>query len=150
MKKLLLPAIIFSFLVLTTVISCKKTATTTPVTPVPSLNSQFTGFRYAPQTFSIPVGIDTTIFGAKGTLVRFYKNSFKSASGSIITSGSVDLLLTEILTPGDMINNRVTTMMATGEILQSCGQITIDAKMGGQEVYANNYAVGFKLKFHAA
>lgn len=57
----------------------------------------------------------------------------------------MDLQLTEILTPGDMINNRVTTMMVTGEVLQSCGQVVVDAKMGGQQVYANKYAVGFKL-----
>jgi hypothetical protein len=145
MKKVFLPVVIISVAVFTTVMSCKKATTTPPVTPVASLNSQFIGLRYAPQAFSIPVGIDTTVFGAEGTLLRFYPNSFKDANGTILNSGTVNLLLTEILTPGDMINNRVTTMMATGEILQSCGQITVDAKIGGQEVYANRYAVGFKL-----
>ena len=94
----------------------------------------------------MPAGVDTTIFGLDSTLLRFYVNSFKYPNGSPVLSGTVTVLLTEILSPGDMINNRASTMMASGEILQSCGLIKVSASIGGEDLITNGYGVGFIQK----
>ena len=46
-------------------------------------------------------------------------------------------------TLGDMIRNRTTTMTSDG-LLQSAGEVNIVATQNGQEVFANNYGIGFK------
>ena len=75
--------------------------------------------------------------------MHFYTNSFKTAAGAIITSGTINLQLVEMYKPGDMIANRATTM-ANGRILQSGGQVNIIATMNGETVYANKYGIAFK------
>jgi len=146
MKRVLLPMALLGMIALCTVLSCKKTETKiTPVTPVPSLNTLFSGFRYTPQSFTVAAGKDVTVFGTvHGTVLHFYPNSFRNAKGEVITSGSIDLQLTELYTPADIIRNRITTMMPTGEILQSAGQVLMKATMNGQEVYTWGYGIGFK------
>lgn len=103
------------------------------------------GLRSTPQNFNIAAGRDTIIYGASdGTALHFYANSFKDASGNIITSGTIDIQLTEMYKPGEMICNRTTTITNDGQLLQSGGEINITASMNGQEVYANKYGIGFK------
>ena len=136
---------VFCVAALGTILSCKKTETKiTPVAPGPSLNTVFAGFRYVPETITVNAGTDVTVFGSKyGTLLHFYPNSFRNAKGEVITSGTVILTLVEMYTPADMIRNRVTTMMPTGEILQSAGQVMITATLNGQEVFTRGYGIGF-------
>jgi hypothetical protein len=124
--------------------SCKKntdnTSTLQPAT-VP-LNQLFDNLRSTPQTFTVTAGRDTVVFGSQGTMLHFYPNSFKNASGAIITSGSIDLKLVEMYKPGDMIRNRATTMQGKN-LLTSGGQIDLRATINGQKVYANKYGIGY-------
>ena len=92
--------------------------------------------------YSVTAGTSSVITAAGGTVMQFRPNSFKDANGHIITGGTVNLQVTEMYKPGDMIANRASTM-AQGKILQSGGQINIIASMSGQPVYANNYGVQF-------
>lgn len=143
MKKAFLSIALIGIVVLA-VLSCSKTYNNNTVTNVstPSLNQLFAGLRSTPQTLSVQAGRDTIVFGTNGTMLHFYTNSFKTANGTVITSGTIYLQLIEMYKPGDMIRNRATTM-ANGQILQSGGQVTINATMNGETVYANAYGIGF-------
>ncbi len=147
MKRALYPIAFFCLVATGAIVSCKKTNNqVTPVTPTPSLNTLFSAFRSVPQTIVVDAGTDVTVFGDKGTLLHFYNYSFRNNSGATITSGKITVELTEMYSPADIINNRVTTMMPTGEILQSTGQVMIKATMNGQEVFTNGYGIGFRQK----
>jgi hypothetical protein len=145
--------------------SCKKpqtksslpTPTPTPtVTPTPTptitptasyskknLNKLFSALKSTPQSFTVTAGTYRTVVGAAGTILKFYPNSFKDASGTIITSGTITIKLTEMYKPGQMIANRATTT-ANGELLRSGGQVYISATKSGSEVYANKYGIAFE------
>ena len=141
MKKPFLFAALLCAISIATVLSCKKHSNdTTPSGS--SLNQLFAAFRYTPQSLRVTAGRDTVIFGAKGTMLHFYVNSFKDASGTTLTSGTVNLQIVEMYKPGDMISNRSTTL-ASGNILQSKGEINIIATMSGKTVYTNGYGIGF-------
>ena len=142
MRKALLSITLIGTLAALFIVSCSKNHYTCR-TCGQSLNQLFASLRSTPQGLSVQAGRDTIVYGSKGTMLHFYTNSFKDASGNIITSGTINLQLIEMYKPGDMIANRATTM-ANGQILQSGGQVTINATMNGQTVYANSYGLGFK------
>ena len=131
-----------SFYVVAGFFACSKSYNSKGV--IVSQAQLFSQLKSTPQTFSVRAGKDTVIAGAEGTSVHFYTNSFKDAGGNIITSGSVSVQLVEMYKPGEMIANGATTCTADGLPLQSGGQINITATMNGQQVYANNYGLGFK------
>src|SRR5579871_1803946 len=149
MKAIFNTMIVLCFVPLITVLSCKKTNDTTSTiitranTGGPSLNQLFADLRYKPQNFNVTAGKYAILFGANGTLLRFYENSFKDANGNILTGGTVNLQLIEMYNPGDMICNRATTL-SNGQLLQSGGEVMITATMNGQAVYANKYCIGFR------
>ncbi len=109
--------------------SCKKGGTATPSVAQPSLNQLFAGLRYTPQTFTVQAGRDTAVFGAQGTLMHFYANTFLHGDGTVITSGTITIQLIEMYKPGDMVANRTTTMTTSGQLLQSGGEVYITASM---------------------
>ncbi len=129
--------------------SCKRTDPT-PSSPssVVTIDKSagmgyFTSLRSTPQTFTVTAGVDTKIKGAKGTLIHFYPNSFKDKNGVVVTSGIVNIQLIEMYQPGDMIVNCTSTETSDG-VLTSGGELYIHATMGGQELKANKYGLGFK------
>lgn len=130
---------------------CKKTDDRTLSTPTetPIIADKqagiaaFGALRSLPQTFTVAAGVSKNIKCAQGTILKFYPNSFKDASGNIITSGNVTISVTEIYTLGDMIANRTATVTSSG-VLTSRGEVNIKASMNGQEVFANKYGLGFK------
>jgi|GEM_PF-1029068 len=107
-----------------------------------SMNQMFAALRSTPQNLTVTAGQDVVVIGNQGTRLHFYPNSFKDATGAIIRSGTINIQLTEVYTPGDMIANRTSTM-ANGQLLLSSGEININATMNGNNVYANNYGVAF-------
>ena len=141
-------------MVIIAIAACKKTekTTNTIVTPVTTynygtdktqLNQLFSAIRPVAQTFSVAAGTTQTIIAAGGTKLTFYPTSFKNASGSVISSGTINIAITELLKPGDMIANRAATT-CNGQLLLSGGEVNIKATMGGQEVFANKYGLTFK------
>jgi len=142
MRKIFLP-VTFLGLAIIVVLSCRKTQNNVSSSiSVTSLNQLFSALRSTPQSLNVIAGRDTIVFGASGTMLHFYSNSFKDAGGSTITSGIVNLQLVEMYNSGDMICNRATTL-ANGNLLTSGGQVHITATMNGQGVYVNTYGVGF-------
>lgn len=151
MKNKVFSTALFCILVSVIFLSCKKTIYPNYVPPnntnnsssTASLNQLFSGLQSTPQTISVIAGRDTVVYGANGTMLHFYQNSFKNIAGQTITSGVVYLKLIEMYKAGDMIRNRATTM-ANGQILQSGGQINITAyTTSGQQVFTNGYGIGF-------
>jgi hypothetical protein len=143
MKSTLLSLIGICLIALTTMLCCKKKSSN-PTYNQSNLNQLFSGLRSTPQSFTVTAGASQTVVGANGTVLNFYPNSFKNASGTIITSGTINLQLVEMYKPGDMIQNRAVTTTSDGQLLQSGGEINIIATMNGQEIYANKYGIGFK------
>jgi len=141
MKKV---GLLFIPLVLTAIsvaISCNKKIVYSP--PVQTI-TWTSGLRSTPQTYTVIAGRDTVIMGKDSTVMHFYPNSFKLATGNIITSGSISIQLIEMYMPGVMIANGATTTVMDGTLLQSGGQVYIKATMNGQEVFANKYGLGFR------
>lgn len=145
MKKNTLYLALITMAALAGTMACRKHTPTVPPPPEDPhpLSTLFAGLRSTPQNFSVPAGTQKTIIGADSTIICFYPNSFKDISGNTITTGTVQIQLIEMYTPGKMIANRASTMVK-GHLLQSGGQIFIKATVGGTEVYANKYKVYFK------
>jgi hypothetical protein len=109
------------------------------------LKGLFQNLKQTPQAFTIEAGTHQTITGAKGTLIQFNPNSFKDVNGNIISSGTLQVSLSEMYTPGDMIANRITTTTFNNRLLTSGGCINIKVtNASGQEVRAGSYTLGFK------
>ncbi len=144
MKKAFLPIALAVITALVLVVSCQKSYSPIPPSAgAVNLTQLFSAIQPVPQSFSVPAGKETVIYAAQGTKMHFYSNSFKDANGNIITSGTVNIQMTEMYKPGDMIANRATTI-ANGEILQSGGQVNITATQNGNPVYANKYSLAFR------
>ncbi len=122
---------------------CCKKKTPTPTYDVSHMTQLFAPLKPAPQTLSVQAGRDTTIFGHDSTALHFFTNSFKDANSNPITSGTIDIQLTEMYKPGDMVANRASSI-AGEHTLQSGGQVNIIATMLGRAVFTNKYSIGFK------
>ena len=129
MKKFNLFAIIATALVL--ISSCKEEAA-----PEDELTGEFSSiFSYldskqsTPQTFTISGGSETTITGAKGTVLTFQPNSFVFEDGTPAT-GFIEITLLEIQTNADMIFNSVFPL-SDGNWLNSGGMYYLAAKQAG-------------------
>ncbi len=128
--------------------SCKKSGSSnygvvSVNTDESRLNQLFAGLRTAPQNISVTAGASQTVYCLNGTKLTFYPNSFMDKEGNTLVKGIVNLQVTEIYTPGDMIANRVATTSG-GKLLTSGGQVQIAATMNGEEVFANKYGIGFR------
>ncbi len=128
--------------------SCSKTyIKSNNVAPVAAdqsgLNSLFGSLRPAPQSLAVTAGSLQKVYGFNGTKLTFYPNSFKDKNGKIITSGTINIQLTEVYTIADMIASRAPTV-SDGRLLTSGGAVVIKATMNGEEVFANKYGIGFK------
>lgn len=99
-------------------------------------------FHSAPTSFSVTAGIPKEILGPQGTFLRFYPNSFRDGNGHIITSGTINIELTEMYTAGDMLKHHTSTNTGSG-LLTSGGEVFIKATKDGQDVTANKYGIGF-------
>jgi hypothetical protein len=128
-------------------LSCRSNEDTvaTPVTTVGKEEalSYLKTLKTPSQSFTVTAGVSRSILGKEGTLIKFYPNSFKDRNGTIITSGTVNIELTELYKVGDMVANRTSTTTANG-VLTSGGEVNIKATMAGEEVFANKYGLGFK------
>ncbi|MCD6011664.1 MAG: hypothetical protein K0Q79_1526 [Flavipsychrobacter sp.] len=143
MKSKLMCTAVLCALVLSCIISCRKTpANTSTTTTINNTDQLFADLKTSPQNFTVKAGIHKTIFGAEGTIISFYPNTFRDKNGNTVTSGTVNIQLTEMYKPGSMIANKASTMSG-GQVLKSGGQVYIKATVNGQEVYANNYMIGF-------
>src|ERR1700733_5017150 len=106
--------ILVAFVAVMLVTSCSKTyIKTNNVTPVTidqsGLNSLFASLRPTPQSLVVTAGSSQTVYGINGTKLTFYPNSFKDKNGKIITSGIINIQLTEVYSIGDMIASRAPT-----------------------------------------
>ncbi len=140
MKRLVIILIIF-MITISIANSCKKKKMEDSY-DLTHKDELFADLKTKPQGIAVQAGRDTTVYGKDTTMLHFYPNSFKDASGNIITSGTVNIELVEMYKTGDMVMNRTVTS-ANGKLLKSGGQVSIKATMNGKEVFANKYAIGF-------
>jgi len=99
-------------------------------------------FHSTPTAFSITAGTTKEVLGPQGTLLRFYPHSFRDKNGNIISSGTVNIDLTEMYAAGDMLKYYTSTNSGSA-VLNSGGEVLIKATMNGEEVTANKYGIGF-------
>lgn len=128
--------------------SCRKQENRVVSTPAASTSTHtigeiFSALKPAPQKMTVQAGTATVLYGRAGTRLGFYPNSFKDASGNIITSGDIAIELVEMYKPGDMIANCASTVCGNS-LLSSTGQVYIKATKDGKEVFANKYSIGFR------
>lgn len=138
-KKIQLTGIIFLSLFI--VIGCYKedVQTSNSTKKQSALTDLFKNIAPPKQNFSLTAGQTKTIVGEKGTNITFYANSFKKKDGTILSSGTVSIVLQEMLTGPEMIlANKTTT--SNGRILISGGQIFIKAFSSGEELLVNQNA----------
>ncbi|KAA5533679.1 hypothetical protein F0919_14170 [Taibaiella lutea] len=142
MRKLMTPLMILAMAI--GFGACSDDKDPAPANENKSIASLYQSLKETPQGFTVNAGSWQSITGARGTIIRFNPQSFKDASGNIITSGTVDITLTEAYTPGQMLLNNVTTETDSHELLGSGGCVNITAKVNNHEVFANNYSISFK------
>ncbi|MCW3122194.1 MAG: hypothetical protein JWQ38_1686 [Flavipsychrobacter sp.] len=102
--------------------------------------------KIAPQKFTINAGTPQTVKCNNGTTLDIAANSFRDKDGNVISKGSVNLEITEMYKPADMVSNIASTVTGDGYFLQSGGQVNISASSNGKPVYANKYSISFKMK----
>lgn len=137
-KKIKLAAI--SFLSLFLIYSCEKEEANTNTTKKQStLTELFKNIAPPMQNFTVTAGQFQQIVGEKGTTISFYANSFKKKDGTILTNGSVKIVLQEMLTGPEMILAGKSTT-SDGKLLVSGGQIYIKAYLGSEELRVNQAA----------
>ena len=104
-----------------------------------TLTDLFKNIAPPKQNFTVTAGQQQVVTGEKGTKVTFFATSFKKKDGTILTSGSVKIVLQEMLTGPEMIlANKTTT--SDGKLLISGGQIFISAYSGLEELLVNQNA----------
>lgn len=135
-----LTALIFAAVLF--IISCEKetiTSTATNTKKQFALTDLFKNIAPPMQNFTVTAGQQQVVTGEKGTKITFFSNSFKKKDGTILTSGSVKIVLQEMLTGPEMIlANKTTT--SDGKLLVSGGQIYIKAYLGSEELLVNKAA----------
>jgi hypothetical protein len=99
-------------------------------------------FRTEPTKFTVVVGVTGEVQGPQGTFLRFYPTSFRDKNGNTITSGMVNIELTEMYAAGDMLKYHTSTNTGSA-LLTSGGQVFIKATKDGEEVSARKYGIGF-------
>ncbi len=131
--------------------SCNKESNSSGVLPPTDssgtkqiLGNLFAGTRTitARQDLQVNAGALQVVYGSKNTRLIFYPNSFRDKNGMPVTSGQIQLKLTEMYTPGEVIGNRSSTV-ALGRLLMSGGQVHLKAYRSGQEVFPTTYGIGF-------
>ncbi len=99
-------------------------------------------FHVASTSFSVVAGITKEIQGPQGTFLRFYPNSFKDKDGNEISTGTVNIELTEMYAAGDILKYYTSTNTGS-DLLTSGGQVLIKCTQNGDEVTPNKYGIGF-------
>ncbi len=139
-KQMKLTAVIFSVIFI--LLSCEKEPleiSNSTTKKQYALTDLFKNLAPPMQNFTITAGQYQIIKGEKGTVIGFQANSFKRKNGTILASGSVKIILQEILTGPEMIlANRTTT--SNGKLLISGGQILVKAFLGNEELIVNKNA----------
>lgn len=131
--------------IVVSVYGCKKKDDTSSSTTTQTTSQFMSGFKSTTQKFKLTAGLDQVLIGKQGSIIHFYPNSFKDATGAIISSGTVNIELIEMYDPGDMIVNNASTSLTDGKPLESTGQIYINATGdAGKEVFADKYGIAFK------
>ncbi len=129
------------FLSLFASIGCYKEdmQTNTSTKKQSALTDLFKNIAPPMQNFTVNAGQQQVVIGEKGTKITFYSNSFKKKDGTILTSGNVKIVLQEMLTGQAMIlANKTTT--SNGKLLQSGGQIYLNAYLNGEALDVNQLA----------
>ncbi len=141
-KKLLAPLLLLTLVA--GLLGCSKDdASLGNSSQIFTLKKLFENLATPPQVFMVAAGQNQTITGSSGTRITFNPQSFKNASGGIISSGTIKIELVEMYKPSEMIANRVNTITPT-KLLTSGGSVHIKATQGNNEVLANNYKIEFK------
>ncbi len=94
------------------------------------------------QTFTISPQKPMVIKGRKGTVIKFFENSFVDKNKELITT-PITIELIEIYSKLDMINNNIATV-SNGKLLETGGMIYLKATSQNSEVFLNSY---YEIKF---
>ena len=134
MKNLLITFSILTFIVLT-LISCKKDRiepAEEPLKDYASVNDYMDTKKQEEQDFEITGPNSDTITGNQGTRIYGSKNCLQDINGDTINYPFF-IHLVELYTPKDMIYWQMPTV-ASGNILETDGEIRIKATKGGQDL----------------
>ena len=101
-----------------------------------ALNTFFKSVEPNKQQFTVSAGQYQYVNGANGTSILFLPNSFKKKDGTILSSGTVQIVLQEMLTGPKMILGNAPTV-SNGKLLISGGQFFIKAYQNGEELLIN-------------
>jgi hypothetical protein len=144
MKKIFLP-LAFVALTILGVVSCKKNDNPA----IPGIDDQASAQlmqaffeKHAPKTeaFSFDASAGGTITLKSGTKITFPANAFVKPDGSPVT-GAITVSAKDILKAGDMILANKPTITASGEMLESFGEIIVKASRNDTALRINPVVV---------
>ena len=136
MKKIKILSVFVVLTLIITAVSCKKDRIETPeeeqLNEYNPVNNYLDSKKQQEQEFVITGPSNDTITGNQGTKILGSKNCLRDASGDTVDY-PFSIFLVELYTPKDMIYWQMPTV-ATGNILESDGEIRIRATENGQEL----------------
>lgn len=143
-KNLLLASLLFLGLSFTFLSCDKDDVTLNNGAEMFNIKTLFEGLKSQAQVFNVTAGQASEIIGASGTKIVFHPQTFRNASGQVISSGNIKIELTEVYKPAQMMANRVFTTTSNHKMLRSGGAVNIKATLNGTEVFATG---GYDLSF---
>lgn len=102
------------------------------------LTEFFEKYQRSAETFTIDAATGGLITTSKGSKLTIPAGAFKKPNGSVVTSGNVKVKVLDIFKPSDMLLNNKPTITNTGAMLESFGEIRVDATINDTVLALND------------
>ncbi len=113
--------------------SCKKESKTTDISAY-SLNQYRNKHQITAQQFQADAANGSSFVTAKGIWVKVPAGAFTTLAGTAVTSGTINIAITEYFNSADMIFGKVSTVASNNTVLLTGGMFNITATQNNQEL----------------
>jgi hypothetical protein len=140
MKKNVFFAAALTLFIAAGITSCKKG--TDAVLPKQKdgkkLTEFFEKYQRSTETFTVDAATGGVITTSKGSKLTIPAGAFKKLNGTLVTSGNVKVKVLDIFKPSDMLLNNKPTITTGGAMLESFGEIRVDATINDTALALND------------
>ncbi len=140
MKRNLFFAAATTLLMAASMTSCKKGADA--VLPTTKDGKKITEFfekhQRSYETFTVNAATGGVITTSKGSKLTIPAGAFKKLNGTVVNSGNVKVKVLDIFNPSDMLLSNKPTITTSGAMLESFGEIRVDATINDTVLALND------------
>lgn len=140
MKKNVFLAAALTLFIAAGITSCKKGADAVlpPQKDGKKLTEFFDKYQRGFETYTVDAAAGGIITTSKGTKLTIPAGAFKKPNGTLVTSGNVKVKVLDIIKPSDMLLNNIPTITTDGAMLESFGEIRVDATLNDTVLALND------------